>query len=78
MVLSNMLKVMAIGAGTADLIIATFVMTGFGILQIYLGLRKGYEPFLMTPLGVGCIMISMPGTDFMDSDFLYFKYICGF
>ena len=33
-----------------------WVMLAIGILLIWLGVRKGYEPVLLFPMGVGCIL----------------------
>jgi len=70
-----MVKAMASGTGLAHFTIAHIVMIGIGILFIYLGLRKKYEPFLLAPLGIGCILVNVPGTGLMDpGGLLYFNY----
>ena len=38
-----------------------WVMLAIGALLIYLGVRKGYEPVLLFPMGVGCILANIPG-----------------
>ena len=38
-----------------------WVMLAIGILLIWLGVRKGYEPVLLFPMGVGCILANIPG-----------------
>ncbi len=36
-------------------------MLAVGALLIYLGVKKGYEPVLLFPMGVGCILANIPG-----------------
>ncbi|MDF9409883.1 sodium ion-translocating decarboxylase subunit beta [Pelotomaculum isophthalicicum JI] len=51
-------------------------MICFGILFIYFGIKKKYEPFLLIPLGIGCILVNIPGTGLMDKDgLLGFNYM---
>ena len=38
-----------------------WVMLAIGVLLIWLGVRKGYEPVLLFPMGVGCILANIPG-----------------
>ena len=38
-----------------------WVMFLIGGLLIYLGVRKGYEPVLLFPMGIGCILANIPG-----------------
>ena len=38
-----------------------WVMFLIGGILIYLGVRKGYEPVLLFPMGVGCILANIPG-----------------
>ena len=38
-----------------------WVMLAIGALLIWLGVRKGYEPVLLFPMGVGCILANIPG-----------------
>ena len=37
-----------------------FVMYGIGILLIFLGVKKKYEPALLIPLGFGAILVNLP------------------
>lgn len=39
----------------------TWIMFAIGVILIYLGVRKGYEPVLLFPMGVGCILANLPG-----------------
>jgi hypothetical protein len=36
--------------------------------------QKKFEPFLLVPLGVACILVNIPGTGLMDGDFLGFNW----
>ncbi len=36
-------------------------MFAVGFLLIYLGVKKGYEPVLLFPMGLGCILANIPG-----------------
>ena len=36
------------------------VMYGVGGLLIYLAVRKGYEPLLLVPIGLGAILANLP------------------
>jgi len=75
MILLEMLKAMIHSTGLANFTLAHIVMLGIGILFIDLGLRKKYEPFLLAPLGIGCILVNVPGTGLMDpGGLLYFNY----
>ncbi len=75
MTLIYMLKTMVNATGLANFTIAHIVMICVGILFIDLGLRKKYEPFLLAPLGIGCILVNVPGTGLMDpGGLLYFNY----
>lgn len=38
-----------------------WVMFAVGALLMYLGVKKGYEPVLMFPMGLGCILANIPG-----------------
>lgn len=36
------------------------VMIGIGFLLLYLGIRKKFEPLLLVPIGMGCILSNIP------------------
>ena len=38
-----------------------WIMFAVGFLLIYLGVKKGYEPVLLFPMGLGCILANIPG-----------------
>ncbi len=75
MLLLDMLKTMANGTGIANFTFGHIIMIGFGILFIWFGVTKKYEPFLLIPLGIGCILVNIPGTGLMDpGGLLWFNY----
>ena len=36
------------------------IMIGIGLLLIYLGISKGFEPLLLIPIGFGCVLANVP------------------
>ncbi len=75
MILVDMLKSMANSTGLANFTIGHIVMICVGILFIWLGIKKKYEPFLLAPLGIGCILVNVPGTGLMNTGgLLYYNY----
>lgn len=42
------------------------VMILIGSLLLYLGIRKGYEPLLLVPIGFGAILVNIPLAGLMD------------
>ena len=43
------------------------VMIGIGILLIYLGIAKDYEPLLLVPIGFGVLLVNLPLGGLMDT-----------
>ncbi len=75
MILLEMLDAMARGTGLANFTLANIIMICFGILFIWFGVVKKYEPFLLIPLGIGSILVNIPGTGLMDpGGLLWFNY----
>ncbi|HEX2386859.1 MAG TPA: sodium ion-translocating decarboxylase subunit beta [Candidatus Binatia bacterium] len=55
---------------------AVMILVGCGLL--YLGIRKGYEPLLLLPIGFGAILVNIPLADMMGKEgFLRFIYDFG-
>ncbi len=46
--------------GVANLTPGQVVMIGVGCLLIFLAIRKGYEPLLLIPMGLGAILTNIP------------------
>lgn len=42
------------------------LMMVFGLLLLYLAIRKGFEPLLLLPIGFGTILVNIPGAGFSD------------
>ncbi len=76
MVIIDMFVAMAKGTGIANFSLAHIIMICFGILFIWFGIKKKFEPFLLVPLGIGCILVNVPGTGLMDvGGLLHFNYL---
>lgn len=64
--------------GVTHLGLGQVVMILIGSLLLYLGIRKGYEPLLLLPIGFGAILVNIPLADMMGDDgFLRFFYDIG-
>jgi len=75
MELIRMFQAMVQSTGLVHFTPGHLVMLGFGILFIYFGIKKHFEPFLLVPLGIGCILVNIPGTGLMDDGgLLNFNY----
>jgi len=61
----RMIKSMGQGTAFAHFTLAHIIMLSLGVLFIWFGIVKKYEPFLLVPLGVGCILVNIPGTGLM-------------
>lgn len=76
MKLFQMLLAMAGATGLARFTFGNLVMIGCGALFVYLGIKRKFEPFLLVPLGVACILVNIPGTGLMGGDgLLGFNYL---
>ncbi|RJR19522.1 MAG: hypothetical protein C4582_10460, partial [Desulfobacteraceae bacterium] len=42
------------------------VMIGVGLLLLYLGIKKGFEPLLLVPIGFGAILVNIPLAGLME------------
>jgi len=71
----RMIQAMGSGTGIANFTPANIIMLSFGVLFIWFGIKKKYEPFLLVPLGIGCILVNIPGTGLdAPGGLLYFNY----
>ena len=48
-------------SGVAQLGWANYVMIGVGLLLLYLGIARGFEPLLLVPIAIGCILVNAAG-----------------
>ncbi len=51
--------------GIYQLEMGQFVMILVGLLLIFLAIRKGFEPLLLLPIGMGAILVNVPGAGFL-------------
>jgi oxaloacetate decarboxylase beta subunit len=64
--------------GVTHLTLGHVAMILVGSLLLYLGIKKGYEPLLLVPIGFGAILVNIPLADMMGEDgFLRFFYDAG-
>jgi oxaloacetate decarboxylase beta subunit len=65
-------------AGFGHLQWSNLVMMTIGCLLLYLGIKKGFEPLLLVPIGFGAILVNIPLADLMGKDgFLRIIYDAG-
>jgi len=65
-------------AGIMHLSPGHVIMLGIACLLLYLGIKKGYEPLLLVPIGFGAILVNIPLADLMGKEgFLRFFYDTG-
>ena len=65
-------------SGITNLELGHVIMLLVGSVLLYLGIRKGYEPLLLVPIGFGAILVNIPLADLMGEDgFLRFFYDIG-
>jgi len=65
-------------AGVLNITIWQIVMIAIALVLLYLGIKKGYEPLLLVPIGFGAILVNIPLADMMGKEgFLRFFYDAG-
>jgi oxaloacetate decarboxylase beta subunit len=64
--------------GVLNLGIGQVIMILVACLLLFLGIKKGYEPLLLVPIGFGAILVNIPLADMMGEEgFLRFFYDAG-
>ena len=64
--------------GILNLNLGHVIMILIGSLLLYLGIRKGYEPLLLVPIGFGAILVNIPLSEMMaEGGFIRFSYDAG-
>jgi carboxybiotin decarboxylase len=64
--------------GVVNLSIYQVIMLVIACVLLYLGIKKGYEPLLLVPIGFGAIMVNIPLADMMGKEgFLRYFYDAG-
>ena len=65
-------------AGVVNITIWQIIMLAIASVLLYLGIKKGYEPLLLVPIGFGAILVNIPLADMMGKEgFLRFFYDAG-
>ena len=65
-------------AGVLNITIWQVIMLAIASVLLYLGIKKGYEPLLLVPIGFGAILVNIPLADMMGEEgFLRFFYDAG-
>ena len=65
-------------AGVLNITIWQVIMLAIASVLLYLGIKKGYEPLLLVPIGFGAILVNIPLADMMGKEgFLRFFYDAG-
>ena len=65
-------------AGVINITIWQIIMIAIASVLLYLGIKKGYEPLLLVPIGFGAILVNIPLADMMGKEgFLRFFYDAG-
>ncbi len=65
-------------SGFANLHWSNPIMIVVGLVLLYLGIKKDFEPLLLVPIGFGCILVNIPLAGLMDQDgFLRIIYDAG-
>ncbi len=52
--------------GVGEITLGHLVMIGVGCLLLYLGIKKGFEPLLLVPIGFGAILVNIPLAGLME------------
>lgn len=64
--------------GVVNLNLGHGIMILVGLTLLYLGIRKGYEPLLLVPIGFGAILVNIPLSEMMaEGGFIRFFYDAG-
>ncbi len=53
-------------SGFSSLTVQQAVMMGIGCTLLYLGIKKGFEPILLVPIGFGAILVNIPLAGMME------------
>jgi len=65
-------------AGVVSVTFGHVIMLAIAVVLLYLGIKKGYEPLLLVPIGFGAILVNIPLADMMGKEgFLRFFYDAG-
>ncbi|MDA3959670.1 MAG: sodium ion-translocating decarboxylase subunit beta [Planctomycetota bacterium] len=59
-------KTIAQSSGLAQLSWGNYAMLAVGILLLYLGIAKGFEPLLLVPIAIGCVFVNSAGAGMVE------------
>lgn len=66
------------GSGLYQVTAGQFVMLGIGLLLLYLGIVKKFEPLLLVTIGFGGLLSNIPGVEIATGDgLLHLTYVVG-
>lgn len=51
-------------SGLAQIDFGTAAMMAVGLILLYLAIRRGFEPLLLVPIGIGTLLVNLPGASF--------------
>ncbi|TGG95158.1 sodium ion-translocating decarboxylase subunit beta [Natronospirillum operosum] len=54
-------------SGLANLSLGEFAMILVGLLLVYLAIAKRFEPLLLLPIGIGAVLVNIPGAGLYDA-----------
>lgn len=67
-----------LGSGLYQMTLGKLVMIGVGLLLLYLGIAKKFEPLLLVTIGFGGILSNIPGVEIATGDgLLHLVYVVG-
>ena len=52
----------------SEVTISGLAMIGISLVMMYLGVARKYEPLLLVPISIGCLLANLPGTKIADDD----------
>ncbi len=51
-------------SGLAQMTLGQLTMMGVGLLLLYLAIARKFEPLLLVPIGLGTVLVNIPGAGF--------------
>ncbi|BES65960.1 sodium ion-translocating decarboxylase subunit beta [Gottschalkiaceae bacterium SANA] len=73
--MGGILQAFWISTGFYQLDLGSVFMLGLACWFLYLGIRKGYEPYLMIPIAFGMLLVNLPGANLMEEgNLLHYLY----
>jgi sodium ion-translocating decarboxylase beta subunit len=60
-----------LAVGARNLALPNMIMMGVGFLLLYLGIKKGFEPLLLVPIGFGAFLVNLPLSGLMEEEGIF-------